>query len=119
MADVIRMDAEKTRRVRKRVRALCANCDGGNCLLLDDGESCVCPQLITASLVCKYFRTVVLPADRELRDALLRPRTFRSCRQCGKPFAPPKHNTLYCLDCAVLRTKQNKRKWADKYRANL
>lgn len=31
------------------IKRLCANYDGGNCLLLDDGEPCVCVQSISYS----------------------------------------------------------------------
>ncbi|WP_370648772.1 cysteine-rich VLP protein, partial [uncultured Oscillibacter sp.] len=29
-------------------------------MLLDDGDECVCPQLISYSLLCKWFRAAVL-----------------------------------------------------------
>ena len=60
-----RMTGAQSRRSRKLICRLCANYDGGNCLLLDDGESCVCPQFITSSLVCRYFKEVVLPSEWE------------------------------------------------------
>ena len=46
------------------MRRTCCNYDNGNCILLDDGDECVCPQLISYSLLCKWFRVAVLPADR-------------------------------------------------------
>lgn len=67
MDDPPRLSSSQYRRVKKLIRRLCANCDGGNCLLLDDGyEPCVCPQFLTCSLICKYFRAAVLPDDPEL-----------------------------------------------------
>ena len=48
----------------------CCNYDCGNCLLLDNGEECVCPQSITYSLICKWFRAAVLPLDAGLCAAL-------------------------------------------------
>src|SRR5699024_8795015 len=36
------------------------NYDAGNCLLLDDGEPCVCVQSISLSLLCRWFRVAVL-----------------------------------------------------------
>ena len=51
-----RMDDSQFRRARKLIRRLCANCEGGNCLLLDDGDPCPCPQMISNTLICKYFR---------------------------------------------------------------
>ena len=40
-----RMDYRQHRRARRLVHE-CCNYDGGNCLLLDDGEPCVCVQSI-------------------------------------------------------------------------
>ena len=62
---MIRLDEKQYRAVKKMTRAACANNDCGNCLLLDDGETCVCVQSISYSLLCRYFREAVLPADRQ------------------------------------------------------
>ena len=68
MNDPPRMTEAQLRRARRLIRSLCANCNGGNCLLLDDGyEPCPCPQMLTCSVLCRYFRAAVLPADRELQ----------------------------------------------------
>ena len=37
MNDPPRMTEAQLRRARRLIRSLCANCNGGNCLLLDDG----------------------------------------------------------------------------------
>ena len=50
----------QARRMRRLVRQCCNNIDG-NCLLLDDGEPCVCPQSISYTILCRYFRRAVLP----------------------------------------------------------
>ena len=60
-----RMDYRQHRRARRLVHE-CCNYDGGNCLLLDDGEPCVCVQSISLSLMCRWFRVAVLPLDGEL-----------------------------------------------------
>ena len=57
-----RMDYRQHRRARRLVHE-CCNYDGGNCLLLDDGEPCVCVQSISLSLMCRWFRVAVLPLD--------------------------------------------------------
>ena len=44
---MIRLDEKQYRAVKKMTRAACANNDCGNCLLLDDGETCVCVQSIS------------------------------------------------------------------------
>ena len=49
---MIRLDEKQYRAVKKMTRAACANNDCGNCLLLDDGETCVCVQSISYSLLC-------------------------------------------------------------------
>ena len=53
---MIRLDEKQYRAVKKMTRAACANNDCGNCLLLDDGETCVCVQSISYSLLCRYLR---------------------------------------------------------------
>ena len=50
-------------RTARRLVHECCNYDCGNCLLLDNSEECVCPQSITYSLICKWFRAAVLPLD--------------------------------------------------------
>ena len=65
-----RMDYRQHRRARRLVHE-CCNYDEGNCLLLDDGEPCVCVQSISFSLMCHWFRVAVLPLDGELAAALL------------------------------------------------
>ena len=49
------------------IKTQCCNCYEENCLLLDDGEAHVCPQLTTPShIVCRYFFEYVLPGDKTL-----------------------------------------------------
>ena len=62
------MDYRQHRRARRLVHE-CCNYDEGNCLLLDDGEPCVCVQSISFSLMCHWFRVAVLPLDGELAAA--------------------------------------------------
>ena len=59
---VIKITPQQAKRVNALLRKLCANYDGGNCLLLDDGEPCVCVQSISKyGLYCNYFKNAVLP----------------------------------------------------------
>ena len=60
------MDYRQHRRARRLVHE-CCNYDEGNCLLLDDGEPCVCVQSISLSLMCRWFRVAVLPLDPSAR----------------------------------------------------
>ena len=109
MNDPPRMTEAQLRRARRLIRSLCANCNGGNCLLLDDGyEPCPCPQMLTCSVLCRYFRAAVLPADLELQAEIM----ADSRRRCRRPFVPKAKNTLYCPECAARRTRRSKREWA-------
>ena len=59
------MNYQQYRTARRLVHS-CCNYDSGYCLLLDNGEECICPQSITYSLICKWFRAAVLPLDEVL-----------------------------------------------------
>ena len=119
-SEIPHMTYQQYRTARRLVHE-CCNYDCGNCLLLDNGEECVCPQSITYSLICKWSRAAVLPLDADLCAALFPPSSVRRrhCRECGRPFAPPRHNTLYCSTCAAERVKRSKRTWARKNRADV
>ena len=54
------MDYPQYRAARRLVHE-CCNYDNGNCILLDNGEPCVCVQSISYSLICRWFRIAVLP----------------------------------------------------------
>ena len=82
MDEIKRLTSAQRARCNRLIRRLCANYDGGNCLPLDDGEGCVCVQTISYSLLCKYFRRAVLPADKV--------RTFFCTRKCGMWEASPR-----------------------------
>ena len=53
------MDYPQYRAARRLVHE-CCNYDNGNCILLDNGEPCVCVQSISYSLICRWFRIAVL-----------------------------------------------------------
>ena len=48
----------------------CCNFLDGDCLLLDG----VCPQYISRSLLCRWFRRAVLPQQPKLEQAILSPK---------------------------------------------
>ena len=99
-------------RTVQRLVHSCCNYDCGNCLLLDDGEECVCPQSITYSLVCHWFRAAVLPLDAGLYAALLHRADRKKCVLCGSYYLPKSNRAKYCPECAVRmkRTKAMERK---------
>lgn len=117
MSDIIRMTPEQARQCKTLIKNQCCNYDNGNCILLDDGEPCVCPQSISYSLNCKWFRTAVLPNDKELYIRLMKPKNTKPCKVCGKDFMYKSNKAMYCTDCRkeVFRQQaaQRKRKQRD------
>ena len=114
-----RMDEAQFRSAKKLIRSLCANYDNGNCLLLDDGyDSHICPQRISYSVLCKYFRAAVLPADQTLSAQIMNnPDGLKRCADCRQPFTAESKNTLYCPICAQRRKRRSKCAWARKNRS--
>jgi len=64
--------------------------------------------MISLSLICKYFRNAVLPADKELYADIFRQRTYH-CVECGAAFVPNSNRQKYCSDCSkkVHRRQKN------------
>lgn len=120
-ADLPRMTEKQFSRAKKLLRRLCANYDRGNCLLLEDGyEPCPCPQLISNTLLCRYFRAAVLPADRELWAELLGQTGLRKrCAICGALFLPRSNRALYCEDCAGPEKRRKIRDRVRRHRAGM
>ena len=113
-ADLPRMNEKQFSKAQKLLRRLCANYDRGNCLLLDDGYDLhPCPQLISNTLLCRYFRTAVLPAEQELCAEILGITPRRYCAVCGRPIFRPSNAAKYCVDCAV---KERRRREAERKR---
>lgn len=97
------------------IKRICANYDGGNCLLLDDGEPCVCVQSISYSLLCKYFRNAVLPAEPLLEAEILGMHPDR-CISCGTPIIKRNNKKKYCEKCAEKAYKRQQAEYARKKR---
>ena len=63
-------------------------------------------QLISYSLLCKWFRAAVLPADKELYAELYRTDDMRKCTECGASFASKSNSVKYCPDCRKRITRR-------------
>ena len=103
MSSIKRLSPPQSRKVNSLVRRECCNCDNGHCILLDDGDECVCPQLISYSLLCKWFRIAVLPLDKLLYAELFKTEDKKRCTVCGAFFAPEEQNRAF--SDAVIRIK--------------
>lgn len=103
---VTRITPRQSKLINKLIRKLCCNCIDGNCLLLDDGETQSCVQLISFSgIYCNYFKRAVLPADKEL-EAEIYGNGQKRCKQCGHFFTPTAGTQQYCRTCGQNRKRQ-------------
>ena len=90
---------------RKQANALiCRECccyEDGNCMLLDDGDTHTCPQTISFSVCCKWFRWSVLPQIGTLEAEIFRDKELKRCAVCGRVFVPKSNRAKYCPGCAA------------------
>ena len=93
----------------------CCNFLDGDCLLLDG----VCPQYISRSLICRWFRRAVLPQQPKLEQAILNPKKLHRCAVCGKGFLVRSGRAKYCPICAKDVHRQQKAKSARKRRSDV
>ena len=59
---------------------------------LPDGA---CPQSISRSLLCRWFRRAVLPRQPKLEQAILSPKKLRRCEVCGTGILARSGRTKY------------------------
>ena len=96
-----RMTPTQRKQANALIRRECCCYDNGNCIALDDGDTCTCPQTISFSVCCKWFRWAVLPLDRTLEVEIYRDRDLKRCAVCGRAFVPKSNRGKYCPDCAA------------------
>ena len=101
------MTGRQRYRANALIKKLCANYDNGNCLLLDEGEGCVCVQSISYSLLCKYFRNAVLPAEPALEAEILGTHPDR-CVSCGAPIIKRGNRKSIVRNAPISHTKGNR-----------
>lgn len=98
-----RMKLGQRKQANALIREGCCNFDSGNCILFDD----TCPQMISASLCCRWFRWAVLPQDAVLENSLFGTEEAKRCTECGRPFIPNSNRGKYCPICApIVRRRQ-------------
>ena len=79
---MLRITPKQARTARRLARDQCCNCVCGNCLLLDDGDSHPCVQMISCyGIYCKYFLHAVLPAERKLYEQIIEQNELRSKKE--------------------------------------
>lgn len=114
-----RIKTTERRKVRTLIKEECCNYQQGNCLLLDDGEPVPCPQLISGSLSCRWFRDAVLPIDKELHAEIMGDAAMKQCCICGKPFRAVSNHAKYCERCRKSERKKQYRESKQKARENV
>lgn len=68
----LKLNPKLLEKVSTLIKTECCNCYEENCLLLDDGDTHICPQLITPShIICRYFFESVLPGDKALQKRII------------------------------------------------
>ena len=114
--NIPRMNYRQYRKARRLTHECCNYCDG-NCLLLDDGEECVCVQSISYSLLCRWFRAAVLPLDAALYAEISKSRNeVKRCAVCGAVFTQKSNRAKYCPDGAVrMRRKKEAERQRKRY----
>ena len=117
MPEILRLTPSQRSRCNRLIKRLCANFADGSCLLLDDGESWICPQTISYSLLCRWFRAAVLPLDAALCAEISKSRDeVKRCVECGAVFTPKSNRAKYCPDCAVrMRRKKEAERQRKRY----
>ena len=107
-------------RTVQRLVHSCCNYDRGNCLLLDDGEECVCVQSISYSLLCRWFKVAVLPLDAALCAEITKGRDeIKRCAVCGAAFTPNSNRAKYCPDCSKQDRRRKTRERVRRHRAGM
>ena len=112
-----RMTPAQRKRANALIRRECCSYDSGNCIVLDDGDTCICPQTISFSVCCKHFRWAVLPLDRTLEAEIFRDKDIKRCIVCRRAFVPGSNRAKYCPDCAVSVHRRQKAESERKRRA--
>ena len=96
-----RMTPAQRKQANALIRRECCNYEDGNCMLLDDGDAHTCPQAISFSVCCKWFRWSVLPQIGTLEAEIFRDKDLKRCAVCGRVFVPKSNRAKYCPDCAA------------------
>ena len=81
-----RMNPAQRKQANALIRRECCNCENGDCIALDDGDSRTCPQMISFSVCCKWFRWSVLPLVGTLEAEIYRDKDLKRCAVCGGVF---------------------------------
>ena len=116
-----RMTPAQHREAKKIIRRLCSNTCDGNCIRLDKGEEVPCPQMLSASVCCRFFRNVLLkdPEAGTLEAGIFSSGTKKHCTICGKEFYSAGNRAKYCADCKAGAQRKQQAEYARRRRARI
>ena len=112
-----RMTPAQRKQANALIRRECCNYEDGNCMLLDDGDTHTCPQTVSFSVCCKWFRWAVLPLDGTLKAEIFRDKDLKRCAVCGRVFVPKSNRAKYCPGCAASVHRRQKTESEQKRRS--
>ena len=112
-----RMTPTQRKQANALIRRECCCYEDGNCMFLDDGDIHACPQTISFSVCCKWFRWSVLPQIGTLEAEVFRDKELKRCAVCGRVFVPKSNRAKYCPDCAARvhrwqKTESERKRWS-------
>ena len=103
------------------IRQECSYHDCGHCLYLDSGEHVACVQSISFSVLCKFFRHVLLESKEgaALKAEVFQKDALRKCAVCNAAFSSTSNSAKYCRDCAADVQRKQKAAYARKRRSSV
>ncbi len=114
-----RMTPAQRKQANALIRRECCCYEDGNCMLLDDGDTHICPQTISFSVCCKWFRWSVLPQIGTLEAEIFRDKELKRCAVCGRVFVPKSNRAKYCPNCAARVHRRQKTESERKRRSSV
>ena len=114
-----RMTPAQRKQANALIRRECCCYEDGNCMFLDDGDTCTCPQTVSFSVCCKWFRWAVLPLDGTLEAEIFRDKDLKRCAVCGGVFVPKSNRAKYCPGCAARVHRRQKTESERKRRSSV
>lgn len=120
ISNLPRMTPHQLSTAKKMIKKSCSYEDQGNCLYLDNGwEECACPQCHSYSVICKFFRNVVLKNYPEFEKEILCGPEPKRCTVCNNPIVSTARNVKYCPECAKIVRREKQRQRARKRRQSV
>ena len=88
-------------------------------MFLDDGDIHACPQTISFSVCCKWFRWSVLPQIGTLEAEVFRDKELTRCAVGGRVFGPKSTRAKSGPDCAARVHRRQKAESERKRRSSV